>query len=103
MWTAAQVQRYADEVKAFIIKADQVVSYLAKDQTAVAIEQHLPHGAAIIEAFGGADRVLGFAVKGLPYVGEAFAFYEAYKAAGGRPMDANDIARLNYEKTKVMG
>jgi hypothetical protein len=102
LWTLNDVQTLADEVKAFVVKAQSVVEFLETNKTAVNIENHIPHGDKIIAALGGTSKILGMVGQALPYVGVAFAAYETYKALGGRPMDANDIAIIDHDKTRDM-
>jgi hypothetical protein len=102
LWTKEQVQTLADEVKAFVVKAEEVAHFLATNKTAIGIEHHIPHGEKIIAAFGGAANVLGMATRLLPYVGTAFAVYQVYKDLGGRPMDASQIAVIDRDKTRDM-
>lgn len=88
MWSRDQIQSYANEVASFVEQhVAPAVHFLASNKTAVGIEAKLPQGAKIIEALGGADKAIGIAMGTVPYVGEAFALYETYKALGGRPMD----------------
>jgi hypothetical protein len=102
LWTPAELQAYAHEVTAFVQKAEAVANYLATNKTAVGIEHAIPHGDKLITAFGGIDNVLGMVLKDLPYVGAAFAIYQVYQDLGGKPMDANDIAKIDWDKTRDM-
>jgi hypothetical protein len=79
LWTKEQVQTLADEVKAFVVKAEEVAHFLATNKTA-----------------------LGMATRLLPYVGTAFAVYQVYKDLGGKPMDASQIAVIDHDKTRDM-
>jgi hypothetical protein len=102
LWTPSEVQAYAHEVTAFVQKAEAVAHFLVTNKTAVGIEHAIPHGDKIITAFGGVENVLGMMLKVLPYVGTAFAVYQVYVDLGGKPMDASDIAKIDWDKTKDM-
>ena len=99
MFTQAQLTAYATEVAAFITtKVEPTLAFITTNQTAVGIEDAIPYGAKVVTALGGVANILkivgGDLVPGLNF---AFAAYNLYKAAGGKPMDANDIALMKPE------
>ena len=89
--------KYAPELEAFAAKVDSVLKFAATNKTLLGIEEALPGGSKIAAALGIAEADAALAAQFVPAVNGVIAAYELYQALGGRPMDANDIARIHHD------
>jgi len=102
--TRAQLIAEADEAANFVeSKVVPALTFLTTNKTVVGIEQHLPDGAQVIAAMGGAEKALSFAARlvpaiggAVPILGEVLAFANAFKALGAKPMDFADPNAPGY-------
>jgi hypothetical protein len=94
--------KYEPEIAAFAKKVDQVLLMVEHNKRLVEILKAVPEGAKILAALGATESTLAIIGDTLPMICGLVALYETYKQLGGRPMDANDIAKIDYDKTKDM-
>lgn len=94
---AQEWAKYSPEITSFASKVDSVLKFVSTNKTIEGLAKHIPEAPHILAALGLASADIGVILQYTPYVGQLIALYESYKALGGRPMDANQIAKMNDE------
>jgi len=92
----AHLKAILDELAAAATKVKMIVDAAAGSQITVAAEKIVPGFPKLVEAVVSDAAILGTLGSAVPALETVIGLYEA---AGGKPMDANEMARIDKEKT----
>jgi hypothetical protein len=92
----AQLKTILDDLAAAATKVKTIVNAAAGSPITAEAEKAIPGLSSVVASVVSDAAILGALGAAIPALETVIGLYEA---AGGKPMDANDMARIDKEKT----
>jgi len=96
------LQTLLDDARLAAQRVHDVLSAVTGSPITQTIEQRIPGIAGLVEKLVGVEGFAEIAASAIPEVEAGIVVYEELTALGMHPMDPNDIAKLNADKTREM-